>query len=224
MTTRSPSCANRKRFVIYRASRVVALIDVWKMSSIGWVISAITRVLLKAPKPKKKNLSWNISFLGEQEVGLVERQIIYVRDWSVSSDPIICWDVNYTVLGLHVKRQIIEEGKRCATLYLCCHLELLGLFFPPLLSLLSLFFPALWCIYCWVILHCQSWSFLQGYYSQSLPRLVCVCVASLCFLSFLNIFYSDVVFGQIPSQTSKRSLRCICLTPPACFYFNIKQL
>lgn len=48
-----------------------------------------------------------------------------MRDWSVRSDPIICWDVNYTVLSVHVKRQIIEEGKRCATFYLCSRLELL---------------------------------------------------------------------------------------------------
>lgn len=101
--------------------------------------------------------------------GIGKRQIIYVGDWSVSSDPIISWDVNYTALSLHVKRQIIEEGKRCATLYLCFGLlleDLLSLVCPfSSSSFLPFLFFCLQCIYCGVISRCATWS----YYSRSLP-------------------------------------------------------
>lgn len=157
----------------------------WKMSSIGWVIRPITRVLLNARSPKKtkKKTLWDIcSRITGGRIG--KRQIMYVRDWSVSSDPIISWDVNYTVLGLHVKRQIIEEGKRCATRYLCFHLELLGdclsffcsllFFIRPLSSLSFLSTVHL----CWVILQLSELIILLRYCSQLVlwPVLVCVCV------------------------------------------------
>lgn len=80
----------------------------WKMSSIGWVIRLINRTLLNAPSQNEQSV-----FRQQKNSTLdwVKRQIIYVWDWSVRSDPIISWDVNYTVLSLHVKRQIIEEVK-----------------------------------------------------------------------------------------------------------------
>ena len=138
------------------------------------------------------------------------RQIIYVWDWSVSSDPIISWDVNYTVLCLHVKRQIIEEGKRCATLYLCFHLELV----EHCLSFLCAFFsssffsPFLSTVY--LLLGNITLSELiifQRYCSQSLPWPVCMCVLdthrnlpSCLWIHFhsllrpLKVLYWDLVF------------------------------
>lgn len=128
----------------------------WKMSSIGWVIRLINRPLLNAPSQNEQVLSTTFYEQKNSTLDWVKRQIIYVWDWSVRSDPIISWDVNYTVLSLHVKRQIIEEGKRCATFYLCFHAELLS----PSLSCPHLFFLFIiwWCIYCWLILQCHSQS------------------------------------------------------------------
>lgn len=101
------------------------------------------------------------------EIG--KRQEIYVWDWSVSSDPIFSWDVNYTVLSLHVKSKIIEEGKRCATFYLCLHFELAAYkrsltHFP--LSLFT-FLDPFYLLYSNVIL--SELITLQRYYSQSSP-------------------------------------------------------
>lgn len=145
----------------------------WKMSSIGWVIRPITRILLNAPtqKKRKKNV---VEYFRPRVTGgwSGKRQIIYVWDWSVSSDPIISWDVNYTVLSLHVKRQIIEEGKRCPTLYLCFHSGLL----EDLLSSL-LFLSMMYLLLGNITL--SELIILQGYYSQSLPWPVCVCPVSV---------------------------------------------
>lgn len=91
-----------------------------------------------------------------------KRKIIYVWDWSVSGDPIISWDVNYTVLSLHVKRQIIEEGKRCATLYLCSHSLVDMLFLVcPFSSSFSSPFLCPQRIYWWITSHFHSWSFFR---------------------------------------------------------------
>lgn len=93
-----------------------------------------------------------------------KRKIIYVWDWSVSGDPIISWDVNYTVLSLHVKRQIIEEGKRCATLYLCSHLLVEDLLFLACPFFSSSFSSSFLCpqrIYWWIASHYHSWSFFR---------------------------------------------------------------
>lgn len=139
----------------------------WKMSSIGWVIRPFTRVLLKAATQNQKKAGLEY-FCPRMRGGWVgERKIIYVWDWSVSGDPIISWDVNYTVLSLHVKRQIIEEGKRCGTLYLCSHL-LLGDFFFPLCPFSSL--SVFSCFFMYLLLDNITLSQLMvflGYYSPS---------------------------------------------------------
>lgn len=146
-----------------------------------------------------------------------KRQIIYVWDWSVSSDPIISWDVNYTVLSLHVKRQIIEEGKRCATLYLCFQLELLddcpsslcafysSSFFSPFLSrvyLLSghitlsgliIFFckDIVWSHYCslceWKITHLSLHSLPQLYKARWRSHTQLLCLTNTYFSSLNHL-------------------------------------
>lgn len=176
------------------------------MSSIGWVIRPVTRVSLNAPtqnerRKKRKKKNPVVEYLLPRITGgwIGKRQIIYVWDWSVSSDPIISWDVNYTVLSLHVKRQIIEEGKRCATLYLCFHLELLDrLAFVRFLSLFFLLsFFSLSMMYLLLgNITLSELIILQWHYSQSLPRPVCVCVCRThtCIFHPVSAFTFTVCF------------------------------
>ncbi len=196
------------------------------MSSIGWVIRPITRVLLNAPPTLQKREKKSVVeyFLPRITGGWIgKRQIIYVWDWSVSSDPIISWDVNYTVLSLHVKRQIIEEGKRCATLYLCFHLELVEdcpslVRFLSLFFLLSFFCP--WCIYCWVILHCQSWSFCKDiihdhYRGLCVCVCVCVCVGYTQDSSVLSLYslsqLSKIIYMKLSQFKALEGLEFVLL-------------
>lgn len=125
------------------------------MSSIGWVIRLINRLLLNAPSQTDEKVCCRLHSLSGK-TGRVRTQIIYVWDWSVRSDPIISWDVNYTVLSLHVKRHIIEEGKRCTTFYLCFPLEhILPSLSRPLLPVLEQYLMIIHSFR--VMLHCQRW-------------------------------------------------------------------
>lgn len=160
----------------------------WKMSSIGWDIKLITRGLLNSLIEKGTKI-WNVPFLDNTKFDWCEENNICVRDWSVSSNPIIFWDVNYTVFSLHVKRQIIEEGKRCATLYLVFHFEFIRdsslgfcvcmmslLAVVILLSMLycqilqSILWPVCWCVIppgiCSVHIHWHI--FLQWFWCNDL--------------------------------------------------------
>lgn len=151
----------------------------WKMSSFRWDVGLINQSFNKRPAWKKVARKWRMSTWNHMGVRLVKRKIIYVGDWSVRSHPIICWDVNYTVASVHVRRQIIEEGKRRGAFYLCSRSQQLRA---------SVFAASPSAVFLWPVrmlaaLLRQSWSFCKflvftAQWCQQLCIDVHVCVCS----------------------------------------------
>lgn len=181
------SIKRKKQFFIVIAEALLfdcrlcfSLIDVLE-NELGWMRhQAYYQSFNKCPAWKKGEKLVN-ACLDSHGVRLVKRKIIYVRDWSVRSDPIICWDVNYTVLSVHVKRQIIEEGKRWATFYLCCRSEpLRASLFCFFLS--AVFLPAsqnVGCVTPAELIIWQIYRFHWSVMSASLDLCACACAGHL---------------------------------------------